>query len=167
MPSKNVNKEFAAFVNEHRKLIYKVCRMYCKDNEQINDVEQEILMQLWTAFPKYDNIYKPSTWIYRIALNTAISYYRREKKHRTNRADIDQSVFLLAEEHDRSETEEQIRRLYAFMEQFSELDKALLLLYLDDNSYEDIANVLGITVTNVATKISRLKQRLRLLMVDN
>ncbi len=166
MPSGNISQEFIAFVDSHRKLIYKVCRIYCRDNSQVKDVEQEILAQLWTAFPKYDNTYQPSTWIYRIALNTAISYYRREKKHRVNRVDADNTVFQLAAGEDNNELEEQIGQLYHIMDGFAALDRALLLLYLDDNSYEEIAKVLGITVTNVATKISRLKQRLRKLMID-
>ena len=166
MPSQNISQEFIAFVNNHKKLIYKVCRMYCRDDSQIKDVGQEILAQLWTAFPKYKCGFKASTWVYRISLNTAISYYRREKKHHAHRADIDQSIFFLAEEHKSDDSEEQIRFLYNILAQFSELDRALLLLYLDENPYEDIAGVLGITVTNVATKISRLKQRLRKLMID-
>ncbi len=130
----------------------------------MRDVEQEILAQLWTAFPKYDGIHQPSTWIYRIALNTAISYYRREKKHHTNRTGIDQIVFQLTVEQDNSELEEQIRQLYSAIEGLAEFDRALLLLYLDEHSYEEISGVLGITVTNVATKISRPKQRLRKLI---
>ncbi len=166
MSSGNINQEFITFVDSYRKLIYKVCRIYCRDNAQTRDVEQEILAQLWMSFPKYNSAYRPSTWIYRIALNTAISYYRREKKHRTNHVEIDQSVFQLVAEQDNHELEEQIKQLYHVMEGFPELDRALLLLYLDDNSYEEIAQVLGITVTNVATKISRLKQRLKKLMID-
>jgi len=167
MPSGNISQEFITFVDSHRKLIYKICRMYCRNDARINDVEQEILAQLWTAFPKYDDTYRPSTWIYRIALNTAISYYRREKKHSANHVDIDKTVFTLAAGEDNGELEEQIGQLYRVMDGFAELDKALLLLYLDDNSHEEIAKVLGITVTNVATKISRLKQRLRRLMTNN
>ena len=167
MPSRIISQEFIEFVDNHRKLIYKVCRMYCRNNSLLKDVVQEILAQLWTAFPKYDNSTKSSTWIYRIVLNTAISCYRRDKKHRDRRTDIDQSVFLIAEEYESDDTDEQIRRIYAFMEQFSELDKALLMLYLEERAYEEIAGILGITVTNVATKISRLKQRLKKLMTDN
>jgi RNA polymerase sigma-70 factor (ECF subfamily) len=166
MPSENISQEFVAFVDSHRKLIYKVCRIYCRDNNQVKDVEQEILAQLWTAFPKYDHTCRPGTWIYRIALNTAISYYRREKKHRVNRVDVDRTIFQLAAGEDNSELEEQIGRLYRVIDGFAELDRALLLLYLDDNPYGEMAKVLGITVTNVATKISRLKQRLRILMID-
>ena len=164
MSSGNISQEFIAFVESNRKLIYKVCRMYCRNDSMIKDVEQEILVQLWTAFPKYDNSYRPSTWIYRIALNTAISFYRREKKHNTNRIDTNSTVFQLVAADDNSELEEQIILLYRVMDDFAELDRALLLLYLDDNSYDDIAKVLGITVTNVATKINRLKQRLKRLM---
>ncbi len=167
MAPENINKEFVAFINGHRKLVYKICRVYCRNNDQIKDVEQEILAQLWIAFPKYNNNYQPSTWIYRIALNTAISCYRREKKHHTNHVDVDQTVFQLAVTHEDNELEEQIGLLYRIMNDFAELDRALLLLYLDDNSYEEIAKVLGITVTNVATKINRLKQRLKKLMTPN
>jgi RNA polymerase sigma-70 factor (ECF subfamily) len=140
--------------------------MYAKKKDEICDVEQEVLMQLWKAFPRYDSTYKLSTWIYRIALNTAISYYRREKKHDCH-CNIENSVFQLAEHVDTSETDEQIKLMYRCIEEFNELDKALLLLYLDDNSYEEISNILGITVTNVATKVSRLKQRLKKQMVNN
>lgn len=160
-PGKKEKDEFVALVNEHRKLIYKICRMYCMDKDHIRDIEQEILAGLWTSFPRYDNRYKPSTWVYRIALNTAISYYRKEKKHRINHIAIDESVFSLSDKNDRADFDEQIQQLYGFMDGFSELDRALLLLYLDGNSYEDISGVLGITVTNTATKISRLKKKLK------
>jgi len=166
MPSGNISQEFIEFVDGYRKLIYKVCRMYCRNDARVKDVEQEILAQLWMVFPKYNGSCQPSTWIYRIALNTAISCYRREKKHSANRADVDQTVFQLPAGDENNELEEQIGRLYRVMDGFAELDKALLLLYLDDNSYEEIAKVLGITVTNVATKISRLKQRLKKIMTN-
>ena len=118
-------------------------------------------MQLWSSFSKFDGRVKVSTWIYRIALNTAISFYRKDCKHNENRDTIDESIISISSFEMTSEIDEDVSLLYQFIEQLSELDKALILLYLDDNKHKEIADILGISETNVATKISRIKKRLK------
>lgn len=143
-------------------MIYKICSTYCPDNEDRKDLQQEILLQLWNSFGKFDGRVKISTWIYRIALNTAISFYRSEKKHSHNKVTIEESLFLLPDPGEAdSQTDDNIQRLYLIISKLNELEKALILLYLDDLRYNEIANIIGITETNVATKLNRIKQRIR------
>lgn len=143
-------------------MIYKICSTYCPDNEDRKDLQQEILLQLWNSFDKFDGRVKMSTWIYRIALNTAISFYRSEKKHSHNKVTIEESLFSLpgSGEAD-SVINENIQRLYQIINKLNELEKALILLYLDNLRYNEIANIMGITETNVATKLNRIKQKIK------
>ena len=157
-----VDKErFISIIKDNQRLIYKVCYSYCKDSELRKDLEQEIFEQLWKSLPRYDGRTKISTWIYQVALNTAFLFHRKEAKHKTNRATIDESVLTIADSSKSHEMEENIAMLYSFIHHLDELDKALMLLYLDNNKYRDMADILGISETNVATKISRIKGKLR------
>lgn len=159
---KQVDKEkFIVIIKEHQALIYKVCCSYCLDAESRNDLQQDILLQLWAALDKFDGRVKMSTWIYRIALNTAISFYRKNKKHHEKKTSIDESVISLPAIEIDYQQKENIQLLYQFINKLNDFDKALILLYLDDYSHEEIAEILGITKTNVATKIGRIKQVLK------
>ena len=154
--------KFLSVIQQHKRIIYKICNSYCKDPEDRKDLSQEIIVQLWKSFSKYNDQYKISTWLYRIALNVAISFYRKSYKRQKNTSLNSENIFEI--EDDSSEVEElesNIKLLYQFINQLNELNKALMILYLDDNSYKDIADILGITETNVATKISRIKQKLK------
>jgi RNA polymerase sigma-70 factor (ECF subfamily) len=124
---------FQALLAQHEKIVFKVAAMYCRNAEDRRDLAQEICVQAWRSFGSYDEARSFSTWMYRIALNVAISF-ARSAGHRTR---------------------------HAFIDQLDALNRALMLLYLEDRSYREIAEVLGITETNVATKINRLKQRIR------
>lgn len=152
---------FVSIIKNNQNLIFKICYTYCSAPEDRKDLQQEILIQLWNSFGKFDGSVKISTWIYRIALNTAISFYRKDRRHKQNTVAADNSVIVLPEADPNSEENEKITLLYHFIERLNELDKALILTYLDDNSYKEIAQILGITETNVATKISRIKKNLR------
>jgi RNA polymerase sigma factor (sigma-70 family) len=143
-------QEFQTLVDQHKKILYKVCNSYCRNREDREDLAQEIVVQLWRSFESFDERARFSTWMYRIALNVAISAYRRESA-RTRYILSDEGQLLNAIDE---KTHQSIAAL-------DPLDKALVLLYLDGNSYQDIAAVLGISETNVATKISRMKQRMR------
>ena len=147
-----------SILDQHDRLIYKIAKSYCRDTEERKDLIQEIMLQLWRSFDKYDNRYKWSTWIYRIALNVSISYLRKSKV----RAEYNSKVDVAASDdgHDNRQSEE-LDQLYSFIDQFDRLNKALIILYLEDNSYADIAKILGITETNVATKLSRIKKKLK------
>jgi len=119
-------------------------------------------MKLWQSYEKYDNRCKLSTWIYRISLNTAISHYRSNRNRKKSTVSINESLIDFADENEKVELDSNVQQLYAFIGQFDALNKALMILYLDNNSYKDIADVLGISETNVATKINRIKQQLKL-----
>jgi RNA polymerase sigma-70 factor (ECF subfamily) len=157
-----VEKEkFIAIIKEHQKLIYKVCHSYCYHPENRKDLQQEILLQLWGSMPKFDGRVKLSTWIYRIALNTAITFYRKDSKYNNNQTSLDEAIISVPNNEPDSGNQENLSVLFQFIEQLGEMDKALILLYLDDIKYKDIADILGISETNVATKISRIKKRLK------
>jgi RNA polymerase sigma factor (sigma-70 family) len=153
--------KFILVIKDNQNLIFKICYSYCSNSENRKDLQQEILLQLWNSFSKFDGRVKISTWIYRIALNTAISYYRNDCKHKDKKVTIDASIISLSNFESKSEQDENIVMLYQFIERLDEMDKALILLYLDDNKYMDIADILGISETNVATKISRIKKNLK------
>jgi len=152
-----LQERFQTVVDQHKKILYKVCNSYCRNRDDRDDLAQEIIIQLWRSFGKFDERYRFSTWIYRIALNVAISFYRRENT-RTRYVISDEQHLL--EAIDEAQPEE-IRFLYEFIDGLDPLNKALVLLYLDGNNYQEIAEVLGISETNVATKISRLKSKMK------
>lgn len=157
-----MNKEkFIVIIREHQALIYKVCYSYCQNLEDRNDLQQDILLQLWYAMEKFDGRVKMSTWIYRIALNTAISFYRKNRKHQDKKTYIDESIISLPDLETDDSQKEKIAILYQFINNLNPFDKALILLYLDDYKQDEIAEILGISKTNVATKISRIKQVLK------
>jgi len=152
-------ERFQALLDKHKRILYKVCHSYCGNPDDREDLAQEIIVQLWRSFGRFDERYRFSTWMYRISLNVAISFYRREST-RTRRVISGDEKVLDAVDETRSQPED-IRLLYEFIEKLDEVNKALVLLYLDGNSYAEIASVLGITETNVATKINRLKNSLK------
>jgi len=164
LPMKANKKDtFITTIDTHKKIIFKIVNSYCQNKEDRKDLEQEIIIQLWNSFDKYNDEYKYSTWMYRIALNVAISFYRKEKKWSVkNDFYTDDSILSIVDE-DENETELDyyIKLLQEFINNSNELNKALMLLYLEEKSYDEIAEILGITKTNVATKISRLKLKLK------
>jgi RNA polymerase sigma-70 factor (ECF subfamily) len=159
MSTAEIRDRFQGLVEGHRKILYKVCNSYCRNRDDRDDLAQEIIVQLWRSFGKFDGRCRFSTWMYRIALNVAISFYRREGT-RTRCVISGEEHLLEATDETKNEPEE-IRLLYQFIDGLDPLNKALVLLYLDGNNYEDIAGVVGISETNVATKISRLKQSMK------
>jgi RNA polymerase sigma-70 factor (ECF subfamily) len=152
-------ERFQSLVDEHKKMLYKVCNSYCRNRDDREDLAQEIIVQLWRSFGTFDERCRFSTWMYRIALNIAISFYRREST-RTRRVVSDDERLLNAVDEKACQPPE-IQALYQFIDGLEPLNRALVLLYLDGHSYRDMAEVLGISETNVATKISRLKQEIR------
>jgi RNA polymerase sigma-70 factor (ECF subfamily) len=158
----NRQQQFEALLHEHRAIVFKTVNTYCWRQEDRDDLAQEIVAQLWKAWPKYDSSRPFTTWMYRIALNVAISSVRREVQHRR--------VFTpLDEEHQNtpqasrndSAVADQMERLERFIASQPPFERALLLLYLEDRPQKEIADILGITPTNVSTRINRLKQRIR------
>lgn len=148
---------FADLIRRHAGLIHKIAYAYCRHATDREDVVQEIALELWRARHRYDRRFKETTWLYRIAVNVAISHYRRERRHREPRVSID-AITITAPT---VEPSEDIQVLMHCIADLGALDKALVLLYLDGNDHRSIADVLGISVSNVGTKLSRIKNKLR------
>ena len=151
--------QFTALLRQYGGLIHKVAYAYCRNATDREDVVQEIAAQLWRAQDRYDPSLKATTWVYRIALNVAISFYRRERRHRDGRQPIEDH--LLAVPDEATAPSEAIQILLRCIEDLDAVNKALVLLYLDGNDYASIASVLGLTPTNVGTKLHRIKGKLR------
>ena len=152
--------EFAALLEVHRRLIFKVANTYGRGHSDIEDLAQEIAAQSWRAFPGYDPARSFSTWLYRIALNVAISWLRAEAPRRRRSVSFDADLHD-ATVADSFDADDGGRVLRGFIESRGPLERALLLLYLEERPNNEIAEILGITATNVTTKVNRLKDRLR------
>ena len=161
MPRRPDQERFLTLLEEHKKILYKVASSYCRNPEDRRDLEQEIVAQLWRSFDRYDESYKFSTWMYRIALNVAISFSRSETRRSRHTVPAGESILEIADTRTAAEPDADLQLLRQLIAQLDELDRALILLYLDGNRYDIIAEILGISETNVGTKIGRIKQRLR------
>lgn len=153
----HAEQEFVTLIQEYERVIYKVCYLYTTPHATLNDLYQEVVINLWKAYPKFRNECKVSTWIYRIALNTCISFIRKEK----NTPEIVTLSQIADRIEETDETQVMLKRLYSMINRLGQLEKSIVLLYLEDKSYEEIAEITGLTLTNVATKLSRIKDKLR------
>jgi RNA polymerase sigma-70 factor (ECF subfamily) len=159
MTTAALQNAFEVLVEEHKRILYKISHAYCRNPDDRDDLVQEMAVQLWRSFPSFDGRCRFSTWMYRVALNVAISFWRRERT-RTRHVVASGENLLESAEAAGAENED-IRSLYRFIGDLDPLHRALALLYLDGNSYQEIAEVLGITESNVGTRIGRLKQRMK------
>lgn len=155
MQSKN---EFIAIIRDHEGLIYKVAKVYTDDKDDEKDLYQEIVYQLWKSFDSFKNEAKISTWMYRVALNTAITQLKKEKR-KGEHVPINDQVLNRAEVTDVSNGE-RIERLYAQIRKLNTIEKAIILLYLEGKSYEEIAGLTGFTSSNVGTRLNRIRQKI-------
>ncbi|PZX60436.1 RNA polymerase sigma-70 factor (ECF subfamily) [Algoriphagus ratkowskyi] len=153
------NESFLSSIESNKGIIYKVANSYCKDADDRADLVQEIILQLWKAFPSFQPDYKLSTWMYRIALNVAISAYRKASNRCQIYQPLSETAIYLAE--DKSLANDNRDLLQSLIRELKEVDKALILLYLDGYLYSEIGEILGISESNVATKLSRIKQQLK------
>ncbi|GAA4373117.1 sigma-70 family RNA polymerase sigma factor [Hymenobacter koreensis] len=163
MPPDAPSQPFVALINEHQPLIRRVCRLYCQDADDRQDLFQEIVLQLWRAYPRYEPRAKVSTWLYRIALNVAISNLR-QRTRRPAPDRLDWHVLEMAQAAEAGYEPSQIDELYRAIEKLSDVEKAFVLLYLEDRSYEEMADILGITQNNVRVKMHRVQDKLRTLL---
>lgn len=161
MSIQNKNDLFIYVIESHKGILYKVANSYCKDNEGRKDLMQEIIVQLWKSFDNYNDEYKYSTWIYRISLNVAISFYRKENARTKISNPLTDGILNFAHTIDTEEKEINLNILQQFISELKQLDKALMLLYLEEKSYKEISEIIGYSETNVATKISRIKNALK------
>lgn len=159
--NQNNKEEFVKLVSEHKLIIYKICNSYCKNAGDRDDLAQEITYQLWRSYSHFNGSVKFSTWMYRVALNVAITCYRRTQKSETIIQPAEPGMEMEDKKEDTEIREKNIDLLQQFINELKELDKALMILYLEEKTYSEIAGIMGITETNVATKISRIKDTLK------
>lgn len=155
------DQEFIRLIKGNKGIIYKICNSYCADKDDREDLAQEIIYNLWKSYDRFNDEFKFSTWMYRIALNVAISFYRQEKKFK-NHNSVSEGLIVFEEDSEvKNEAEKNLQLLQDFINELKEIDKAIILLYLDDKSHQEISAITGFTETNVATKINRIKDKLR------
>lgn len=154
--------KFIQILNENKWVLYKVINTYCYDPEDKKDLEQEILIQLWKSIKSYNSNYKMSTWIYKIAMNVSVSFYRSSSNKKANTLSINDSIFQVENKIDHADPFEEKRKfLHDFIKQLDVFNKEIMILYLDDYGYKEIAEIVGISESNVGTKINRIKKKLQ------
>jgi RNA polymerase sigma factor (sigma-70 family) len=156
---------FIAIINAHQALIQRVCKLYCQDADDRQDLYQEIVLQLWRAYPRYEPSAKISTWLYRVALNVAISDLRQRTRKRTAGL-LDATMLDLATSLEVGPDADDLAQLYRAIGRLSDVEKAFVLLYLEERTYEEIADILGITQNNVRVKMHRVQDKLRQLLTQ-
>lgn len=150
-------KEFIKLLKEHQKIIYKVCNLYMQSHADREDLFQEITLQAWKAYSNFRGDSKFSTWLYRVALNTAITFFRKEKK----KMEINVEELPELTEGSFDQIEEKTKAMYLAIGELSKIDKAIVMLYLEDYNYGQISEVIGITPNNIAVKMNRIKIKLK------
>ncbi|MBQ0733306.1 RNA polymerase sigma factor [Aquimarina celericrescens] len=155
--------EFTRIIKDHEGVIYKITTVYTNNQDDQKDLYQEIVYQLWKSFDSFKGNSKISTWMYRVALNTAITRLKKEKR-RGDQIGIDKVIIQQTEQYD-SEFEERLKIVYTHIQGLNELEKGLMLLFLEGKKYEEIALITGLSPSNVGTRISRIKQKLKTLIV--
>ena len=154
MEKQKIEAEFLDMLRSYNRIIYKVASFYADENTTLDDLYQDVVLNLWKAFPNFRNESQLSTWIYRIALNTCVTFYRNNSR-RPVYVEIMPDIKADLEEND------SVAELYACINRLGKLERALILLYLEDRPYKEIAEIMGITATNVSTKINRIKDKLK------
>jgi RNA polymerase sigma-70 factor (ECF subfamily) len=160
MNEKEQRQHFLNIIEQHKGILYTVARAYCPNADDRQDLIQEMMIQIWQSIHKYDDQFKISTWLYRISLNVAISFYRKSSTRSKKYTELTEQLIETPVE-DKSENERQLYLLDQFISELKEIDKALMILYLEDKSHTEIAEILGISVSNVGTKIGRIKDKLK------
>ena len=163
-----LEKQFAQTVAEHKSTIYTVCYMFSQDADEVNDLFQEVLVNLWKGFENFEHRSDIKTWIYRVALNTCISIDRKKKvstilqrRQATERLTMDINLF-----EDRDEDTKQVDMLHKRISKLQPFDRAIVLLWLENLSYEEIGQIVGITTKNVSVRLFRIREQLKQMSND-
>jgi RNA polymerase sigma-70 factor (ECF subfamily) len=154
---------FLKRVSENKGIIHKVCNVYCNNSEEKKDMMQEITLQLWKSYPSFKEQSQFSTWMYRVAFNTAITNIRKSKRHPFQEA-ISEQQDLMEEKEDIPNLDEEINRLYKAIGKLNDIEKGIILLYLEKKSYSEIGGILGLSEKNISVRIVRIKAKLKKLM---
>jgi len=157
METKELEKEFLGVIEAQKRTIYKVCYIYANNQDDLNDLFQETVLNLWKSFPRYRGDSKLVTWVYRIAMNTCITFLRRSGT-RPQAIPLSADMAQIAADEG---TAAQLQELYKLINQLGKLERALILLWLEERSYQEMADIFGISKTNVAVKLNRVKEKLK------
>lgn len=152
----DTERQFAKTVREHKSTIYTVCYMFSKDDDEVNDLFQEVLINLWKGYESFGHRSDIRTWIYRVALNTCISLDRKKRSSGTVRLAMDINLF-----EDRDEDTRQVDLLHKRIQRLQPFDRAIVLLWLEDLSYEEIGQIVGISTKNVSVRLFRIREQLK------
>ena len=155
-----LEQSFVSQLQANQNIIHKICRLYTSGEDAHKDLFQEITIQLWKAFPKFRGDSKFSTWAYRVALNTAITLYRKDKRAVTTTEFEGRQHYTPEVEYDYEE-EEQLKLMYQAVYQLNDIEKALIFMYLEDKDYTEISETLGISEVNARVKMNRIKGKLK------
>lgn len=157
----DLEQTFLQLVRENDARLWKICRVYAHDADARKDLYQDMLVQLWRSLPSFAGESLPGTWLYRVALNTALAQTRRNAVRRETPLDGHEELAADTPRADeRLESAQRLERLYAAIDRLSDIDKVLVTMYLDEKSYRDMADVLGISESNVGVKLHRIKKEL-------
>jgi RNA polymerase sigma-70 factor (ECF subfamily) len=156
----SLEQSFVKQLKDNQNIVHKICRLYTSSEDAHKDLFQEITIQLWKAFPKFRGESKFSTWAYRVALNTAITLYRKNIRS-ISTVEFESRSFFIRQEDYNSEEEEQLKLMYQAVHQLNDIDKALIFMYLEDKDYSEIAETLGISEVNARVKMNRIKSKLK------
>lgn len=156
----NPEKDFIKQVTDAQGIVHKVCAVYCADAEQRKDLFQEILIQLWKSYPSFKNNAKFSTWMYRVSLNVALQYVRKNKR-KPQEVEFSAALRNLSDQGVDDHYEEELQLLYSAISQLNDVEKAIIMLYLEDKGNEEIAEIIGISQNYVRVKMNRAKTKLR------
>ncbi len=157
----NREKEFERLIREHKSTIYTVCYMFSDDKDEVADLFQEILIRIWQGYPSFRGESSPATWIWRISVNTCVTAERKKKKRKTEALSMDIDLF-----EDSGEDFRQIRKLHTKIHKLGLIDRAIVLLWLEDLSYEEIGAIIGISAKNVSVKLVRIREQLKKMSND-
>lgn len=158
-------EQFVQFINENEGILFKVSTLYTNSDADVQDLRQEMIYQLWRSFDSFKGNSKRSTWMYRVALNTAMVYLKKKKRVVTSGIEIDERL-LQRIDVTNNEEEEQIKKLYDTIKKLSDIERGIIMLYLEGKSHEEIAEIIGFTTTNVGTRIGRIKKKLKKLITN-
>jgi RNA polymerase sigma-70 factor (ECF subfamily) len=160
MSEKDQRQYFQKIIEQNKGILYKVARAYCQNEDDRQDLIQEMMIQIWKSIHRYNKQFKMSTWLYRISLNVAISFYRKQSTRENKYTVLNEQTAQIPMD-DKTEDERQLNLLEQFITELKEIDKALMILYLEDKGHAEIAGILGMSVSNVGTKIGRIKDKLK------
>jgi RNA polymerase sigma factor (sigma-70 family) len=160
LQKQEAESQFEKHISEHKLLLYKICRIYAYNEADRQDLFQEIVIQLWKAFPKFKGDAQFSTWLYRVAINTAITGLRKKKKIIMSHVPVT-SLEQMGDENSSTAEEERLQQLYKAIEQLNDVEKAIVMLYMEERSYNDMEEILGISQGHLRVKMNRIKEKLR------